>query len=339
MCRVDHVSTQHNSAVITDGPRPVNLRTDLGELADLIELVFAANMDQGGRAAVREMRYLSHMGAGISLLPGINDLTHGINMGYVWLVDGKIVGNVSIYPTNRPHKNTWIVANVGVHPDYRRRGIARRLMQASMDAIQARGGRVAILQVDLSNTGARRLYEQLGFVNERGWVTWRRSSAHRVPLPLDNQHVHITHRRPQEWRAEYALAQQVRPAEAGGLGWQRPLTIDEFRKPWLKQMVSWFNLQSRERLVIRSDDETRLLAALWIEGGLFAVATQLTLLVAPEYRGVYDAVLLHTACRRLGSNQTLVLEHPEDEQRTADVLRDYQFRPQRQVMHMRWDVP
>lgn len=42
--------------------RPVNLRTDLPTLADLIELVFAPTMDESGRAAIREMRYMSRMG-------------------------------------------------------------------------------------------------------------------------------------------------------------------------------------------------------------------------------------------------------------------------------------
>ena len=126
------VPVQNNARI--DGLRPVNLRTDLAQLADLIELVFADSMDQGGRAAVREMRYLSKVGIGISLIPGFNDLTQGINMGYVWIADGKLVGNVSIYPASRPNRNTWIIANVGVHPDYQRRGIATGMMEASIDS-------------------------------------------------------------------------------------------------------------------------------------------------------------------------------------------------------------
>jgi ribosomal protein S18 acetylase RimI-like enzyme len=322
-----------------DGLRPVNLRTDLAPLADLIELVFADSMDQGGRAAVREMRYLSRVGVGISLLPGLNDLTHGINMGYVWVADGQLVGNVSIYPTHKPVPNTWIIANVGVHPDYQRRGIATRLMHASMEAIQARGGVRAVLQVDVDNAPARQLYEKLGFVNERAWILWRRSGGMRLPLVSETPSAFITHRRWGEWRAEYALAQQVRPVEKGGLGWQRPLDISLFRKSLFRQLIDWLNMRSEERLIIRSEDETRILASLWIEGGFLTASTQLTLLVDPEWVGIYDDLLLNLAVRRFGSrSNALLLEHPADETRTSEVLRRYYFRPQREVMHMRWDV-
>lgn len=324
---------------ISDGPRPVNLRTDLAPLADLIELVFADSMDQGGRAAVREMRTLSRVGVGISLLPGLSDLTQGINLGYVWIADGKLVGNVSTYPTSKPYRNTWIIANVGVHPDYQQRGIATQLMRASMETIRARGGVRAILQVDASNSVARRLYERLGFVVERTWTTWRRSHSIRVPAPLTDQAVHVSYRRPGEWRAEYALAQQVRPEERGGMGWQRPLHPDLFRKSLLMRIGDWFNMRTEERLVIRSEDEARILASLWIEGGFLTASTHLTLMTAPEYQGLYDEVLIGTAVRRFSHrNSALVLEHPTDETRTSEVLREYQFRPQREVVHMRWDV-
>lgn len=328
-----------NDATIADGLRPVNLRTDLAPLADLIELVFADSMDQGGRAAVREMRYLSKVGVGISMLPGLNDLTHGINMGYVWIANGRLVGNVSIYPTHKPYRNTWIIANVGVHPDYQRQGIATQLMHASMDTIRARGGEHALLQVDVENAVARRVYERLGFIDERAWILWRRSGSLRVPMPLAESSVHISHRRRGEWQAEYELAQRVRPAERGGLGWQRPLDISLFRKPLLRQLVDWINMRGGERLVIRSADEARILASLWIESGFLAASIQLTLLIDPDWREAYTEALMNTAVRRFSSRSTaLMMEHPADDSYTGDVLRAYHFRPQREVMHMRWDV-
>jgi hypothetical protein len=285
------------------------------------------------------MRYLSKVGIGISLIPGFNSLTQGINMGYVWVADGKLIGNVSIYPASHPHHNTWIIANVGVHPDYQRRGIATGMMEASMTAIQQRGGKRAVLQVDQDNEVARRLYERLGFVNERGWILWRRGGSLRIPPPLTEHPVRITHRRHSEWQAEYALAQRLRPEEKGGMGWLRPLHVSLFRKPVLKQIADWLNMRTEERLVIRSENEEELLASLWVEAGFLTTTTQLTLMVDPAYQEVYDEALLNTATRRFGGHRTaLTIEHPADETRTGDVLRDYQFRPQREVVHMRWDV-
>ncbi len=251
------VPAQKNPATSVEGLRPVNLGTDLGPLADLMELVFANSMDQGGRAAVREMRTLGQLG--VSFLAGMNELTLGINMGYVWIADGRLVGNVSIYPARAFKRRTWIVANVGVHPDYRRQGIALALMQASMDLIRQRGGEQAVLQVDVDNAGAQALYTGLGFINERSWILWRRSTAMRPPPPNETS-LHIAHRRAGEWQAEYALAERLRPQSKGGLGWQRPLDTHQFRKPILEQLTDWLNMRSVERLVIRSEDESQVLA-------------------------------------------------------------------------------
>lgn len=334
------VSLPDNPSATGDGLRPVNLRTDLAPLADLIELVFADSMDQSGAAAVREMRYLSRMGVGLNLLPGVNDLVQGISLGYVWIADHKLVGNVSVYPAQWPGDSgkVWIIANVGVHPDYQRQGIATRLMQASMEMIRQRGGQIAVLQVDAHNDTARRIYERLGFITERTWTTWRRSGSARIPPPLQNSDVYLSRRRRDEWQAEYALAERLRPAERGGLGWQRPLHLSLFHKSWWRQLADMFSLRSFERMVIRSENEARLLAVLWIETGFLTASTQLTLLVDPEYQGVYDEALINHAARRFDLRNALVIEHPSDEIVTADVLRRYYFRPQREVVHMRWDV-
>jgi len=328
-------------AAAGDGPRPVNLRTDLAPLADLIELVFAHTMDQGGAAAVRELRALSRLGPGLSMFPNANDLLLGISMGYVWIAGGRLVGNVSVYPANWPRSlgSAWIIANVGVHPDYRGRGIAARLMRATMGFVRQRGGTAAVLQVDTDNAVAHRLYLRLGFHDERAFTLWRRSGSLAPPARSSSAPVFITRRRPAEWRAEYALAQRVRPPERGGLGWQRPLHADLFHPPLLRRALDWLNLRALERLVVRAEDQTRLLAALWIEHAALVSGTQLTLLVDPASQGVCDDALLHLAVRRFSDRRgALLIEHPSDETGVADTLQRYHFRAQRQVTHMRWDV-
>ncbi|MCZ7543814.1 MAG: hypothetical protein M5R40_09870 [Anaerolineae bacterium] len=56
------------TGVKRNGLRPVNLRIDLGGIADLIEICFADQMDAQGRATVREMRALSRLGPLLWLL-------------------------------------------------------------------------------------------------------------------------------------------------------------------------------------------------------------------------------------------------------------------------------
>lgn len=327
------VRSPHND----HGIRPINLRTDLASLADLIELVFADSMDSSGRDALREMRYLSKMGAGLHVLSRMNEMAFGISQGYVWVEAGELVGNVSIYPANWPADlgSAWIIANVGVHPDYQRRGIARQLMQVSLQAVKERGGTTAILQVDADNMAARNLYRSLGFIDERTWITWRRRSSSVLPAgPPEQPSVYIRHRRRTEWKAEMALVERIRPQKHGGIGWLRPFHISQFRKPSWGKLLDWINFRSTEHLVIRQGN--MLAAALWIENN-FGSKTRLTLLVEPHYQGIYDDFLLNTVVRRL--NRTpLIIEHPADELAINKTLKKYSFIPQREVIHMRWDV-
>lgn len=331
------VSFSNSGASSKNGPRPINLSTDLADLADLIELVFADTMDAGGRAALREMRMLSKLGRGVNILQRLGDGALGVQLGYVWIENHKLIGNVSIYPANMPgDKHTWVIANVGTHPDYQRRGIARQLMAESLALIRSRGGIRAMLQVDYDNSAAQTLYTSLGFRFEQAWSLWRRSSSLRsIPIAeIDN--VYISHPRRAEWRAEYDLAARVRPSELGGLGWLRPLHPYYFRIGLLRRLNDFLNLRSLEHLVIRSEDKREIAANLIVERGA-GVSTRLALMVAPEYIGMYDEALISTAVRRF-SNDTLVLEHPYHETVTSAILERYGFRRTRSAYHMRLDL-
>lgn len=314
--------------------RPVNLRTDLPALADLIELVFAPTMDEGGRAAIREMRYLSRLGAGLTLLGQLNEMMLGIKMGYVWVEDGKLIGNVSIYPATLPggDHHTWIIANVGVHPHYQGRGIARRLMEVSLAMLRERGARAAILQVDYNNEVAIHLYKRLGFFKERAFGQWHRSSMAATPAPIDTK-VFITRRRRSEWAAELALAQQVRPNEQGGVGWLKPTVPALFRRTWRDALGDLLKMASTERLIVRSEDERAILATLWIENSFGALHTRLTLMYLPGLEHAAQA-LMTNAVRRFRS-ASLSLEHPFDDSEAAALFRRLHFSLERTVWHMR----
>jgi len=330
-------SLKDTSRNYSDGLRPVDLRTDLAPLADLIELVFKDSMDSSGRAALREMRYLSRMGPGLRVLARFNDMAVGINLGYVWIANGDLVGNVSVYPANWPGEagRGWIIANVGTHPEYQNRGIARRLMLASMRMLYERGGDVAVLQVDTDNAPARHLYRSLGFVEERAWTTWRRSAAARIPPALEDD-IFIRRRRRAELDEEMTLARRVRPDARGGLGWLRPLHPSFFRRSLFQQITDWINLRGMERLVARAPHEQRLAASLWLEK-MLAGTNQLTLLHDPATDIIYTEALLNNVVRR-NRHAPLLIEHPADDEQINTLLRAYNFAPRRTVMHMRWHV-
>jgi ribosomal-protein-alanine N-acetyltransferase len=55
------------------------------------------------------------------------------------------------------------IATIAVHPEYRRQGIARRLLSVALDEVQRREMVSATLEVRSSNTAAQNLYKDFGF--------------------------------------------------------------------------------------------------------------------------------------------------------------------------------
>ena len=73
--------------------------------------------------------------------------------------DGRIVGYICLWEV----ADELHVTNVAVHPDVRRRGIARALLESVFARARAAGSRMVLLEVRPSNTEALTLYESLGF--------------------------------------------------------------------------------------------------------------------------------------------------------------------------------
>lgn len=322
-----------------NGLRPVNLQTDLAQLADLIESAFSSTMDSGGRSAIREMRTLSQLGPGLGLLSHLNDVTQGMSMGYVWVEDGQIVGNVSVYPANYPLEvgKAWIIANVAVYERYQGRGIASQLMAASLDMIQKKHSGRAILQVDHDNETAKRLYRKYGFIEERAWTMWRRGAFQPVPERVSPpEPLRITQRRLGDAPHEYRLAQLTRPAARGGVDWLKPTHPTTFRQTMWKRFNTWLNLRDVQRMVIRAPKQNDLLAWLQLESSMGIHNHQVTVMADPMCPEDALHALLGLTVRRF-SRDPLLLNHPSDDAVMWRVLRHHHFSPRRTVIHMRYD--
>jgi ribosomal-protein-alanine N-acetyltransferase len=76
--------------------------------------------------------------------------------------------------------DAWHVMNIAVEPDYQRRGIATMLMEELFELTSTDGRRGYTLEVRVSNAGAIKLYERLGFKGRgvrRGYYTDNREDA------------------------------------------------------------------------------------------------------------------------------------------------------------------
>lgn len=157
--------------------RPLDPRRDGPAVADLLELAFKDEIggDGGGHRMIHMLRHYSLL-----------DALAGDRMaGFVWVEDGRIVGNVSMQ-RNPARRDTWVLGNVATHPAYRNRGIGTALIQAAITFARAQRGRFVALQVVEGNRPALRVYERAGF-RALGAVThYRRPSVRLQPLPLSD---------------------------------------------------------------------------------------------------------------------------------------------------------
>jgi ribosomal-protein-alanine N-acetyltransferase len=84
------------------------------------------------------------------------------------------------YVINSRYVDAWHVMNVAVDPDRQRRGAATALLQRLFELTADDERRGYTLEVRMSNVGAIRLYEQLGFEARgirRGYYTDNREDA------------------------------------------------------------------------------------------------------------------------------------------------------------------
>ena len=99
-----------------------------------------------------------------------------ISLGAFATDDGELVGYLII----SRYVDAWHVMNVAVAPHWRRRGVARALLERLFAVTENDGRRGYTLEVRVSNTTAIRLYERLGFRSRgirRAYYTDNREDA------------------------------------------------------------------------------------------------------------------------------------------------------------------
>jgi ribosomal-protein-alanine N-acetyltransferase len=132
----------------------------LRQVADLIAETFASEMGPGTRDTLRRMQQTARWGALSLWLWEVESGAFGAP-GFVWLEDGRVVGNVSLRRAASP--GGWIIGNVAVNPDWQGQGIGRALVEAAVRTTRQRGGVWVGLEVRDDNAVAVGLYERMGF--------------------------------------------------------------------------------------------------------------------------------------------------------------------------------
>ena len=309
------------TSAATPGLRRVQPARDMAGIADVVEKAFGGQLDASGLRMLREMRALGRVGwlgwaLGRLLLPPAANPD-----GYVWIEDGRVIGNASLLAVEgRPER--WVMANVAVQPEYRRRGIARAMVRAGLELASERRAHVVVLQVESSNQGAQTLYSSLGFRTLATRTTWVRPAG---PLPGPVEIVgRVRRRQPADWVAQWSVAQRVCPE---GLFWPYPLNPAFFRPSGLPAGI---DLEGKRHWVWQDVDDIQ--ASLTAQARPEERGWRLAMLVDLPARGRAEAALLSQALSELPSNMPLVLEYPKGV--SEGLLWGRGFRPERSLTWM-----
>ncbi|NOZ29900.1 MAG: GNAT family N-acetyltransferase [Chloroflexi bacterium] len=315
------------------GLRPLDPRRDLSQVADLIEHAFAGELDPTGQAALRELRLMGHLGGMVGWLSRASDWPQLFG-GYVWIEDGRVVGNVTVQRAD-VHARRWQIANVAVDPAYRRHGIGRALMEAALEHIHLHGGTWAVLQVREDNEIARRLYERLGFEAITGTSELRRPAPPKNPPPMPSP-LPMEPLPPQAWREIYDLAMAATPPLAQ---WWQPLRLHRFRITVDQRLGEWLNrLIARERvwrLGLRRDRQ--LIAALIVRGTRWRPPHRLEIWVHPTHWGTYEPALVALALQLLAGYPAweIHIQAHTEHQQLIEALQAAGFEAYRTLVTMR----
>ncbi len=128
-----------------NGVRPFDIGRDLRPVAELIADAFNNELDTRGKAALREMRIMSHVSGLLKLLNRGTGELDDVFGGFVWVDQGRVAGNVTVQRADK-YGSRWQIANVAVAPQHRRRGIAPPAHAPSAGAcrsVRRRVGRLA----------------------------------------------------------------------------------------------------------------------------------------------------------------------------------------------------
>ncbi len=281
------------------GLRPFNPMRDIRPMVELLQISFGEDLDPQSRQMLNEMRTLAQVGGPLLwLLSKISPTLRDLFSGYVWLEEGRIVGNITVHRRYKG-KRGWFISNLAVHPDHRRRGIALRLMREGMELAKKKGAQRVSLEVRAGNLAAQMLYEKLGFTKVDSVSKMRLRKVSEVS-PVPSREYAIRAVKPEEWRRMYQLTEDAFSAQAKKI---TPVREEDYRRNFAQRLMASIGDLLKGQRVYRwaAERDDRFLAVLTLRAGGIFYSHSLAMMVHPDHRGKVEEALLTRALSTLNA--------------------------------------
>jgi ribosomal protein S18 acetylase RimI-like enzyme len=288
--------------------RPFDHNRDMLAVADLVEVSFDDSIDADGQRYLRQMRDAAH---NPNFLRWANAVIEHASLplsGFVWEEDGHLVGNLSLIPFQLNNRRNYLIANVAVHPRYRRQGIARSLTSAALEHSRMRGAASAWLHVREDNEAAVKLYLSLGFREHTRRTTWH-AQANMGGVSSNNRGLNIQSRRKDDWSSQGDWLARLYPPE---VAWHLPLNLNAFRSDMVGFIYRVFSGAGLKHWSVHNNGRLEGVVS-WRSSSSYY--NHFWLAIPPDYdAGIVEALLIY-ARHKLLSTRPVALDFPA---RTAE---------------------
>jgi ribosomal protein S18 acetylase RimI-like enzyme len=308
--------------------RKMDLSRDLDQVADLIELCFPIHLDPDGKTYVNDMRKAAREMRLMGWLAGLSEQYPTTSSGFVWEEEGRIIGNLSLIPLQKEGRRVFLIANVAVHPDHRRRGIARKLTQQALDILVQQNISEVWLQVRDDNPPAIDLYRSLGFQDQEARTTWRirPRDLNRTDFPNNDARVTIRRRVKADWPLQQAWLEAAYPR---AIRWNLPVNFSRFSPGLLQSLANSMEDKAFKHWSISVDGACQGVLT-WQKTSAYAHNLWLALPLEHEAELLPDG--LSFVLKRLSRNHPLAVDYPD--QRGREQFADLGFEKFRTLIWM-----
>jgi ribosomal protein S18 acetylase RimI-like enzyme len=293
--------------------RPFDVSRDLRAVADLVEQCFRDTIDPDGERYLRQMRSAANNPGFVRWATSVVDQAAMPLSGFVWEEGGRLVGNLSLIPFTYARRRLYLIANVAVHPNFRRKGIARALTSTALEHARRRNSPSVWLHVREDNEAANRLYTSMGFQERTRRTTWHYINNNHRSTTLQTRgcsgsygegRLMVGSRRPEHWQQQRAWLEWLYPNQ---LSWHFPLDIHSLNSGVLASLYRLLTGNIYSQWSITRGQRLLGVATRQRSTGF---ADYLWLALPPDPDQTAVETLLSKICRETNTGRSLTLDFP-----------------------------
>ena len=306
--------------------RPIDIRRDMDAIIDLIDAAFSEDLAAQGTDIRTEFKMVKKLVPVIVILRIFSETFRHVFDGFSEEDTGRMVALVNV-SRSTPKSKRWVIGNVATHPDYRRKGLARKLVTRVIEHAKELDADICTLEVRSENIPAYGLYRSLGFVHFDSTSELKLESLPDVkPSELDNEYSRRSMKLT-EADARYDITSREVPSEVQAF---LPVNKAEFEIPLIARVFDPIARIAQKEDAYRwvFEHDGHLVGYMFLSARkVQKVAHRLTIRLLPEYSAKLFEPMLTLALYTLQkySRNNVLMSVRSSYENQFEVLKRYGF--------------